>query len=398
MSSNVAQQTDVVALLSIASTTESSETSTFAQIAGKPMLEWQMLALQRAGVRRFLIEVDSVPGALLDLADAFRHDGADVQFVRNIKDVQGLLLPQTSLAIVAEAHHFSGDFVSEMMGLKPPFVATVDSRDDNAAFERIDLNTRWAGFAILQSAIVQSIGELPEGWSIGSSLLRHAVQSGSQFVPVLQGRVQQGDVMRMDNRSDASTLADNILNMRVNTATGYIERRIFGPVGKYLAPLVWRNSSARPMVHVSALVTAVTSFGFSAATAALFAMMLERMTDVIGDEGFGPKTRQWHKRVFWLLLVAAASTVAWRSAGQPVDALWYTLIALLLAYYSQNAVLPRWSAALLKSPALVCLGLLAGAIFSTFETSARFIGLAQLALLIASQRYSGVRVQNNIQA
>jgi hypothetical protein len=115
MSSHVDQPPVAVALLSIASSAATTDNSTFAEIAGRPMLEWQMLAFKHAGVRQFLVEVDSVPGALLDLADKFRRNDIDVQFVRNIKDVQALLVPQTSLVLVAEAHHFSSDWVAAIL-------------------------------------------------------------------------------------------------------------------------------------------------------------------------------------------------------------------------------------------------------------------------------------------
>jgi hypothetical protein len=272
-------------------------------------------------------------------------------------------------------------------------------------FERIDLNTRWAGFAILPSALVQSIGELPEDWSIGSSLLRHAVQSGTSFVPVAQSRLQEGDVMRMDSQADATALANNILKMRVNSASGYIERCVFGPVGKHLAPLIWRNSSLQPMVYAAAPAAAFASFGFSAvgwtitaATSALLAMMLDHISRIACVGDYDPRANRWHNRVFWLLLTASALASAWRSTEQPIDALWFTAAVVSLTYYSENTALPRWSAGLLKSPALVSLGLLIAAIFAGFETGARFVGLAQIALLIASQHYPRTRTQNSIQA
>jgi hypothetical protein len=398
----------LVALLSTASIAETGTTaaaSTFAEIAGRPMLEWQMLALRQADVRRFLIEVDSVPGALLDLADMFRHDGMEVEFVRTIKDVQDLLPAQTSLVILAEAHHFAPSFVGEMMVTKAPFIATLDSREENAAFERIDLNTRWAGFAKLQSAMVQSIGELPEGWSIGSSLLRHAVQNGVPFVPIAQSRLQQADVMRMDSQADAAALADNILSARANSASGFVERRIFGPIGKYIAPLIWRNSSAHPLIRASAPTFALASLGFSmmswavpATTLALIAMIFDGLSDIIFGDKQHSNASYWQKRIFWLVIIMSFLAAAWQTAALPANTIWFASVVVALAWYSSKAALPSWSAALLKSPALLAIGLLITGIFSTLELGAKVIVLAQLVLLIAGQHLPRENTKNSIHA
>jgi hypothetical protein len=398
----------VVALLSTASIAENpgaAEGSAFTDIAGRSILEWQILALQQANVRQFLIEVDNVPGALLDLADTLRRQGSAVEFVRSIKDVQDLLPAQTSLVIVAEAHHFSSGFVAEMMAAKTPSIATLDSREENAAFERIDLNTRWAGWATVQSTMVQSIGELPEGWSIGSSLLRHAVQNGVLFVPVAQSRLQQADVMRMDSRADTVAFADSILRARAIRPSGFIERRIFGPIGKYVAPLIWRNGSARPLMQLAAPAAGLASLGLSvlgwiiaAAALALAAMMFSRVFEIISGDNDYPQRMRWLKPLFWVLLTLSALTAAWQAAEQPTNALWFTTVAVAVAYYSARITLPAWSASMLKSPALLAVGLLIGAVFSTVELSAKIIALFQLALLIGGQHLPRKNAKNSIHA
>jgi hypothetical protein len=292
-----------------------------------------------------------------------------------------------------------------LMVSKTPAIATLDSREENAAFERIDLNTRWAGFAKLQSAMVQSIGELPEGWSIGSSLLRHAVQNGVPFVPVAQSRLQQADLIRMDSDVDASTLADTILNARANSASGFVERRIFGSIGKYFAPLIWRNSSAHPLVRAAAPILALASLAFSvicwavaAIALALIAMMFDRISDIIFGDKDNSQPAHWQKRIFWLVIIMSVLAAAWQTAAQPANAIWFSSIAVALACYSSKAALPSWSARLLKSPALLTAGLLIAGIFSTLELGAKVIVLAQLALLIAGQHLPRENTKNRIHA
>lgn len=401
-------QQSAAALLSVAGTTESDgahNSFVFVEIAGRSILEWQIHALQRAGIRRFLIEVDNIPGSLLALADKLEREGLEIDFVRKINEVKNSLPPKAALVVLAEAHYFSDVVVSEMLALQAPFIATVDSRDDNAAFERIDLNTRWAGMALLNSVTVQSIGELPDGWSIASSLLRHAVQAGTPFLPVAQSMLQQGDVVRATDQADFAPVVDNILKPRGDEAAGYIERRIFGAVGKNLAPLVWRNHFASASIRYSPIVAAAASLGVAgmnwaavATAIGLFSIMLDRVADIALGKPDASGIEQWPKRVLWLLLAGAVFVVTWRSAADPFDSLWFSSVAMLLAFYSVNASLPNWSAPLLKSPALVALALCIGASVSTIEIGAKFIVVCQLALLIAGQLRANTDPKNNIQA
>lgn len=401
-------QQSAAALLSVAATTESDgahKSVAFVEIAGRSILEWQIHALQRAGVRRFLIEVDTIPGSLLALADKLKRDGLEIHFVRNVNDLKNSLLPQTALVVLAEAHYFSDVVVSEMMALQAPFIATVDSRDDNAAFERIDLNTRWAGMAILNSVTVQSIGELPDGWSITSSLLRHAVQAAIPFMPIAQSRLQQGDVVRATDQADFAPVVNNILKPRGDEAAGYIERRIFGALGKYLAPLVWRNHSANASIRYLPIVAAVASLGAAgmnwaviATAIGLFSIMLDRVADIVLGRPAPSNSEQWPKRVLWLLLAAAVLVVTWRSPSDPLDSLWFSTVAMLLTLYSVKATVPNWSAPLLKSPALIALALCIGASVSTIEIGAKFIVVCQLVLLIGGQLRANTDPKNNIQA
>lgn len=52
------------------------------------------------------------------------------------------------------------------------------SSDDR--HERIDLNDRWAGLAVLQGKLVHNLDDIPEDWNLGSALLRQAVQGGAR--------------------------------------------------------------------------------------------------------------------------------------------------------------------------------------------------------------------------
>ena len=162
MPSNVSPQPELVALLSAAGVADGVDMGALLGVAGASLIAWQISSLQKCGIETFLIEVDSIPGELLNLADNVRGRGARVEFVRSAKDLQNFLKPTAKLIVLAEAHYFSAPLLAELTQNASPFIATIDGRDENVAFERIDLNTRWAGFALLDAATAGSLMELPE--------------------------------------------------------------------------------------------------------------------------------------------------------------------------------------------------------------------------------------------
>lgn len=406
MSSIVAQHAGPIALLSVAGLTDGQANNgnnlALLEVGGRPLLTWQMLALRRAGVEAFLIEVDTVPGVLLDLADGFRRSGNRVEFVRTAKDLQAFLAPDSRLIVQAEAHYFSGAAIEELTRQKTPFVATIDGRDENAAFERIDLNTRWAGFALLDAGTALKMTELPEGWSITSSLLRQAIQGGVKLRPIPQAMLQRGEILRVATHLDAAALGNSILSDRVETAPGWIEKHIFGAVAKMAAPSIWRSApSARLLPFIgpgfAGISLGLGLFGWSLASlsAAFVALFGKQMSDVVHGHKDAEKPGIWRNLLFWALLVAAAISVAWAERGYLADTPSFMLLAVGLAFLAPKMALKRWLAALLQSPALLTLGLLVAMALSLFPQGVKAIVFAQLGLLLIDRYLPNKNGKNN---
>lgn len=409
MSSIVAQQPASIALLSVAGLTDgqanSGSNTGLLEVGGRPLLSWQMLALRRAGVDVFLIEVDTVPGALLDLADGFRRSGNNVEFVRTAKDLQAFLAPDSKLIVQAEAHCFSATAVEELTKQATPFVATIDGRDENAAFERIDLNTRWAGFALLNTSTALAMTELPEGWSITSSLLRQAIQGGVKLRPIPQVMLQRGEVLRVATPTDASSLENSILSERTETAPGWIEKHVFGTLAKLATPSIWRSApSARfvpfvgPVLASVSLGLGLSGWSLAALSTAFVALFTRQMSDVVHGPSDAEQPSLLRQLLFWALLVVAAVAVGWTERGYLGDTPSFMVIALGLAFLSRKLALQRWSAGLLQSPALLALGLLVAMALSLFPQGVKAIVFAQLGLLLLDRYLPAKNGKNNNQA
>ena len=408
MSSNETIKPEIVALLSAAGVTDGGQANrnigALQNIAGTSLIGWQIDILRRCGVGTFLIEVDSVAGELLNLADGFRSGGARVEFVRSAKDLASFLNADAKLVIMAEAHYFSAPLAAELTARASPFIATIDGRDDNAAYERIDLNTRWAGFGLIEAATARSLMELPEGWSIASSLLRHSMQSGVEFLPVAQGKLQSGDVARISAAADADVLVERMLAERVRSESGIVERSIFGPIAKHVAPYIWASRNATPGINISSAVIAAGSFGsavmgwsIAAAVTALLAIFLNTLFGVIRGLGNAPRHRS-QSLLFWGTLIVSALATAWANTDYGPDAMAFMLMSIGLIAVAYRTKIPRWPASLLQSPALLAAAMLIAAGLSVVALGIKIIALVQLGLLIAGLYLPATKDKNSNQA
>ena len=404
MSSNVSPQPELLALLSAAGVTDGGDIGALQDVAGSSLIGWQISALQKCGIGTFLIEVDSVSGELLNLADSFRNGGARVEFVRSATDLQNFLKPASKLVVLAEAHYFSAPLLAELIPFSSSFIATIDGRDENVAFERIDLNTRWAGLAVLDAATAQSLMELPEGWSIASSLLRHAIQCGVTFLPVNQGKLGSGDIARISSQAGADALVQRMLSERIDGANGLIERHIFGPIAKIVAPHIWASKTGQTAVRFSKFVGASVSLGcgamgwsVAAGATALIAIFLHSLSGVIGGLSDAKQDRL-QSLIFWCCLVAAGVAAAWSNTDYGPDAATFMVILIGLIVAAYRLKLPRWSATLLQSPALLAAVMLIAAGLSAFALGTKIVALAQIGLLVAGLYWPAAKGKNSNQA
>lgn len=386
-------RTNFIALLSAANATDDlSAGLAMALAGGEPLLAHQISALRNQGITRFLIEVDSVSGALLTLADKFKRSGCSVDFVRSASDLQPFLRLNESLLVQSEALYLSSDLLDNLLAESAPFIATLDGRDENAAFERMDLNTRWAGLAIIGASTVSSLGALPEGWSITSSLLRQAMQDRVRLVPLPQQHVQTGRLRLISTANDADQLSQQILLGRGRRHNGFVETKIFGPLAARLAPYVWRSPSGPNLVDIStvafgsaSLGLAVIGWNISAISTAILAIFLNILRSTTRDTARNVGLSKFVEPIIWGVLGIGAITAAHGDYSYSSDGIFAAITMTGLALLAQQLNLPQWGRYALKSPALLALALLAATPIAGFALAAQWISITQLAALILAK-------------
>jgi hypothetical protein len=395
MARSAPNQPGIIALLSAVTTATADKSGALAPgmtlVGGEPLLEHQISALRGQGISRFLLEVDSVAGSLLELADRLRARGCQIEFVRSTGDLQKAVDHNNALFVQTEALYLSDDLLGSMLAQKTPFIATVDGRDENAAFERMDLNTRWAGVALISAGTIASLENLPEGWSITSSLLRQAMRAETRLLALPQRHIQDGKLKQISSAAEADLLSRQILVDRSARQGGIVERRIFAPIAARLATLIWRHPSGSNGVDLVTMILAVATVPLAAtgwitaaiiaAIVAMFGMSIRAaVRDLDQDTGFA----KWMQPVCWVLLAGAAVAAARTDYGYSGHEIYAVTVMLGLALLSQQLNLPVWAQHVLKSPAVLALTLLCCVLILGFAESVQWISLAQIgALLVA---------------
>jgi hypothetical protein len=396
MQQRLPQHLPTVGLLSAASLGSKSDSSgALRAVAGRPLIVRQIATLQSCGIDRFLVEVDTVPGELLQSIDDLRNRGAHIDFVRSAADLKQYLPENAQLAMLAESHYFDASVLQSVLAAAPG-IATVDGRDDNARFERIDLNTRWAGFAVFDAGIAVSMEPLPDGWSMTSSLLRHAIRCGVPFHPVKQSLLQEGHILHVESEVGPQSLIRRQLSTYVASVPGVVERYLFAPLALHIAPKIWplRNGQTAVRFLSPLLASAGFAAGFIATPPitvalvllALFASIVSGAVDSIDGEERPPLLG---RRITPVLLGGSLLTAAWSATDYGEAGLAFALLIIAFFLVADRIDIARPMRLLLRSPALVAVVLLIGATAVGLTAALQWTVLLQAGTLIAALYWPG---------
>ena len=363
-------------------------------VAGGSLIGYQITMLARAGIKRFLIEVENIDGALIALADRCRSKGHIVDFVRNGADIQRYLDANDRIWVQSGQLYIQLSLIETLLKATENFVATVDGRDENAGFERIDLNTRWAGVSIVGTETIALLKDLPEDWSIISSLLRQSVLAKIPFRPLPQQHVVNGTLNVLTGPVDFSDLNLKILQQRVASQPGFVEARVFGPIFTRVVPVLWQSSTAVTAINFASVVAGLGAvalglggFPTLACTFAFAAITGNSMRLAVSGEGQGGVDIRPFSAVTWTLIIMAMFGSAYSDVTYNNTGLFAAFAVASLAFLSQRTMMPAWAKQLLYSPAALAIIATVGTAVVGFTLALQCIMVLQLGiLLIASVR------------
>jgi len=133
------------------------------------------------------VMVERVPQALQDVFERLRLDGVVVIPVSDVQDAVSRFEAGSMILMIGDGVAPPAELVAALAEEPEPAVATVPDKEPNAAFERIDGESRWAGVALVDTRNLGSTAAILGDWDLQSTLLRKTIQEGALRVPVSEG-------------------------------------------------------------------------------------------------------------------------------------------------------------------------------------------------------------------
>ncbi len=362
-------------------------------ILGQPVIARQIAQLMDFGITHFIVAIDTMPGMLLALADQLAEKGRRIDFVRSPQELSDKLSGTDFIFVQDEGVVGDRQLINECLSVSSPYIATMDGREENKAFENIDLNTVWAGLALLPVELVQGIGALPQDWSISSTLLRQGITQNVHRRPIPQALLQTGALQLLQSDDDAAIYSKSLLSRYNSGQYGWVEHTLFAPLAKMILPRIMRSPSVGKLLDfgpalfaLGSLVLAASSQNIAAIGIGMIALFILCMRDV--STVFNPlsQTQKWiAPTCYGLLALAAAAGIA---RGEFIDARFgmVALVAAGIIGVSSFIDLPNWAATLLRSPALFAMALLLGMMIFGPVWTVLVFAMAQIAILLIALR------------
>jgi hypothetical protein len=388
---NTIENEQIVALLCVSDVAgvDNEVPVALAPLYGRPFLHHLIKSLEGLGIRRFFVGIDAVPGALLSYGDLAKREGLDIRFVRNPSDLAAEISDNVRVVVQSADTIWEQSLVDQALALHQPLIATVQEQNENQRFERIDLNNRWGGLAILNRNSVTALTSLPEGWDMGSALLRQALQDGVKQWPVAQKNVEAGLVRKLGDADELRTAMASFAAPDEDQPKS-LERSIFSLIVKRVLPAVWATQWSRPLVEwlfpgLAALTALFAGFSFPLvggvlAILAILSALVRSQTHVLE---YRSTEADWPAKAGWALLALALWAALYQAELFRMDSGFVCVAMVGIAIFARN----YWKASdfWLSSPVTIALVALLGHAVGMVGWAVRVLILAELLSLIVAQ-------------
>jgi hypothetical protein len=143
-------------------------------LAGRTLVERQAKLAALAGARKILILVERVSPDLLAAIDRLRREGLTIMLARSAEEAAEQVDPADPLLLVADGFIGDESQLRRVAAASPPALLTVPDTAVDDRFERIDAESRWAGLALIDGALLADTASMLRDWDPQSTLSRRA--------------------------------------------------------------------------------------------------------------------------------------------------------------------------------------------------------------------------------
>jgi hypothetical protein len=355
---------------------------------GKSLLFHQIMHYRSVGADQIMLSVEAVSGSLLALIDELGGRGIHVDIVRSPNEILTKSAPASTCLVAQAEIWFESEIICQVAAAESPLLATVEEHTENGAFERIDLNNRWAGMALLDFDIFKTTSDLPEDWDLGSSLLRQTLQRNPKMLRIRQSDVMALKITHLIKHDDYSQFFNNSF-----VPKGFLEGRFFKTVSSRVAKFAWHSPAALNVANWSFSLFSFFSLTMAFLVQPVAASLLAIIAIAFADFRRFVRVSEYRTHFFdlvqlasWAAVVLTLGVSLFNIFRETFEALYLTSACAALQLIS-NRVQPKgWI-----SPLSSALVLFTGAFFGVLPIVCKILILGQIGNLLYFVRDKSVQ-------
>ncbi|MCJ7422168.1 hypothetical protein [Sphingomicrobium astaxanthinifaciens] len=305
-------------------------------LGGRPLIDLQVRALAAQGVAPIVIYPEAIEADLEAAVLRLKGEGLPVVLVGDALEAAARFSPEDRLIVLGDGIVPAPEHLAGLADLDRAAVVAIPDSGDSEAFERIDLEWRWAGLALTSGEGLRSTAKMVGDWDLVSTLLRRMVQARVALLPVDQLAAEPP--LRVATAADARPYEDRLRTAARGDRRDWVARYLLVPVEQWLAdraarlsirPALWQASGLVALLLV--LLAIAIGPWWSVGLAGLVAFFPDLVARQVARRRLQAEPARWRRlrRLAGHGLVLALAYRAWPELGW--GAVGLAAVTLLLA-------------------------------------------------------------------
>jgi hypothetical protein len=288
-------------------------------IAGRTLIERQAKLAARAGARKIVILVERVAPDLLGAVDRLRREGLPVLLARSAEEAAEQVDPSDPLLLIADGFVGDESQLRRVVAASPPTLLTVPDAAVDDRFERIDADSRWAGLALIDGALLADTASMLRDWDPQSTLLRRAVQAGARMLSVRsEGAGPPAELTIAERIADLSPIHRRIVDRASSGRGDWISHVLLGPAERAATHALMDGNVSPQALGIAAMALTglgAVAFAYHILWLGLVLLLLATPLDGIADRLARLRLEHDVEQSWWLHLLPALTGAALLALG-----------------------------------------------------------------------------------
>lgn len=223
------------------------------------VVDHQLRIVRRLGAKKVIFLSPTSHGALLQYVDRLSRDEIAVEFVRSAKELTRFSSGEDEIVYIGDGVIPGEKLVEQLSQDHRERLFVVDNAEENAQYERIDLNHRWLEIAQLKASRLAMLREIPDDWDIGSALLRISVQAGCSRELISGTALAGGAMSHLHDRQQLAAFEQKLLAHPDQINGNFLQRYIIAPIKNRLIRQLWKNRGAGLYLKIFIFFTTIAA-------------------------------------------------------------------------------------------------------------------------------------------